>query len=277
MHEVVDVLRPHQKRGDNLAAVDLLARTVDHTRLHQRQQPVREHLGVNPQIPAVGELRQHRVGNLPDAELKTGAVVNQLRTVPPDHPLRLVRQRERHRLNRTVVLDDIIDLIERNHAVAVTEGNVTIHHRNHRAGALDRGRTDIHRCAERNKTVAVRTRNLHHRHVTGQAAGTEELLRLMQRHRNVIGVARLHLPPDVAADEEGLRGEDSGILRRRVVRRLRSVDVAQLHIGEAAGAGARAKRIHQHFGNRPGTAQIDRIAAADELYGLRRSHHTVFL
>ena len=50
--------------------------------------------------------------------------------------------------------------------------------------------------------MTVRAGNLHHRHITGETPGAEKLLRFVQRHRNIIRVARLHLAPDIAADKE---------------------------------------------------------------------------
>ena len=165
MREIIDLLRPHQETRDDLAAVDLLARSGHHPGLHQRQQAVGEHFGMDSQVAPVRELRQHRIRNLADAELQTGAVLDQFGAVAADDPLHLVRRLERHGFNRSVMGNDVVDPVQRNHRIPQRERDMAVHHRDHHPGAFDRRQRDIHRGSQRHPAVAVGTRNLNHRDI----------------------------------------------------------------------------------------------------------------
>ncbi len=89
--EVVQPLRAHQERGDDLAPIAFLGGAVDDAGLHEVDDRVGEHLGVDPEVVLVHQ-RERRCGrDGADPELERRAVRHELPDVFADPSARCHR------------------------------------------------------------------------------------------------------------------------------------------------------------------------------------------
>jgi hypothetical protein len=75
--EVVEPPTAVDEARDDATRVDLLVPVGDHPVLDQGDQPVREHLGVHPEVELVAEAGEHGVGDGADAHLQRRAVLDE--------------------------------------------------------------------------------------------------------------------------------------------------------------------------------------------------------
>jgi hypothetical protein len=200
---LIEVAASHEERRDRLAGEQRLLPPGDHALLHEVHHAVGEHLGMHAEVAVVGQRSQHRVGDLPDAELECGSVGDQARDVPRDLRRHLIR-RLGGQLGQVVVNgDERVDPVEVNERVAVGARRLGVHLGQDEIGGFHGGAHDVDRHAETHVPVPVRERHLDHRDVDTDPPALDERRDLRQEHGHEVGTSLGHGGPHVMPDKKG--------------------------------------------------------------------------
>ena len=210
--KIVQAPGTHAEGGDRLATVKGLFAVVDHPFLHQVDDAVADHFGVDTQIPVVAQIAQHRVGNLADAELQGAAVLDQHRYVLPDPFGNRVHLRRRQLEQRLLGLDPGVDLADVDEAVAAGYRHLRIDLRDHLARRVASRGDDVHRDAERAVAVLIRRADHHQRGVQRQDVVGEQAGDLGQETGGVIGIALVHRLPAGRTEKQRVDLEQVAVL-----------------------------------------------------------------
>ena len=252
----------------------VLASPVIDAALEQLHHPVREHLGVDPEVALVLEVEQHRVRDLADPHLQRRAVLDQVGHVLADrtrdvaHPGRL-RQLD----HRAVDLDHVRQARDVDEAVPERARHLPVHERHHGARALRRrlGALDAHAVGA--EAVLVGRRDLDEGHVHRDHARAHQPRDLRQEHRHPVGAAVVDRGPHVRAGEERPVAEGTGrggidVRCFAEGHQVRDLDVAQL-------GGPRHQRAHQLFRVVAAGVQPDVVAGGDRAHRRFGRRHLV--
>ena len=207
--EVIQALRAHEERGDELASIALLAGAGDRAGLHEIHDRVAEHLGVDPEVAPVAELERRGSRDGADPELEGGAVGNELGDKRADAPLDHADRRLMELIRRLVGLHREVDLVDMDEAVAEGPRHRPVELDDDRPGGSDRGMHRLDRCPERAEAVLVRRRGIDEGHIERKRAGPKEARNIRQEHGHVVRSAVVHRHSCVWPDEQGAVAERS--------------------------------------------------------------------
>ena len=120
VHPAIETLRAEGEGRDALAREGRLEPVGDDARLDQREDAVTDHLRVDAEVLAVGELHDDGVGDGAEPDLDGRPVGDELGDVRADRLLDRPDLGQSHGGQRALVLDDRGDLVDVH--VAVAEG-----------------------------------------------------------------------------------------------------------------------------------------------------------
>ena len=144
-----------------------------------------------------------------------------------------------------------------------------IHHRHLHARHFEGGEGAIDRGAQRDHSLVVRQRHLHHGHVAGQGTRTIHPLRLVEVRGQVIRVAGVPVGPHIRTHEEALVEEHARVLGAAVGGIPFRMEMMEMQVFEfRVLIGTVFKRRYKHLGDAGDAAQMDMVAGADRRDGL---------
>ncbi len=82
IQKVQQATRPHNKAGDDLAAIARLAGPGNHSPIHEIEHPVGKHFAMHAQVTPIGQRLQDGIGNSADAQLQRRPILDQVRYMP---------------------------------------------------------------------------------------------------------------------------------------------------------------------------------------------------
>jgi len=222
----------------------------------------------------VGEREQGGVGDGADAGLDRGPVVHQLGAVTADRLLllgeRLLGQLE----DGLVHLDEVVDLVHVDEAVAVRPRHARVHLGDDDLRGLHRRDRGVDADAERAVAVLVRRGDVHERDVERQDGLAEQPRDLGEEDRHVVAAPLLDRLAGGRSHEDGVHAEALGELGRRVPRGTHLAEAQDLddpELGRAIGHG-----LEQDPRARGHAVDVHAVAGADDgdrLGGGREASH----
>ena len=271
--QVVQSPGTHGEAGHDLVALARLPPPGEDALLQQRNDRVGDHVRVDAQVPAVGQVLERRVGDAAQADLQRRAVLDDAADVAGDLLDDLILGR------RMDVLADgrrhghqTVDAVDVQHRVAHGPRHRWIDLGDDQTRLGDRRWDHVHRNAKAHVAVLVGHRHLDEGDVDANAPVLDQLRYPRDRHRYVFGKPLLDRRADVGTDEEGPMLE----ARRRaalvvVWHRAAGDEVHELDVRRCMLH--RLQRSHQ--GARRGTrgADEDVTAADDSLNRVRCRRH----
>ena len=271
-HEVVDALRSHQERGDDLAAVAFLAAPVDHPAFDEIDDDIGEHLGVDAEVALVHERRAHRRRDPADAHLDRGAIGNEIRHELPDPPLDLSRHADQVLVRGHVALDREVDLVDVDEAVAQGSRDGAVELDDDRLCGPDRGVDGLDAGSERAESMGIRWCGIDEDGIEPDQPGFEQARNIGQERRDVLRATLVDRGARVRTDEQGPVSEVRRHLGREMGARSLAMemddpDVAQLR-------GSRDERIEQDRRRGRCPVQVDLLAGLDVGNGFLGSDDT---
>ena len=222
----------------------------------------------------VAQLGSQGVGKRAYAHLQTVAVVHEGCAVAAYEHLGRRRFCKGGSYQRRVILHQIGEGGERNE-VTVGERHVWIHYAYHYVGHFDCRIGAVHRSAETDHAVLVRQRDVHKRSREPYMPFVIEFRRLPEMHREIVGIAGVHVLPHVRTDEEALLEEYAFVGGVAVWRRALGVEMVEMEAGHVPGVSPAAERLYKAMGHAGYTAQMHvRIGrnVADGLIGRYESY-----
>ena len=127
---VVDKLKQalgaQRESQNDLARLEVFPRSGQDARFNQRDHAVRYQFAVNGQIFPVHQQGQYRIGDSADAGLQNRAIFNQAGNVARDCDLQVGDHRLLQGAQRPRRLDESIDIVDMNEAVAVGARHVVV-------------------------------------------------------------------------------------------------------------------------------------------------------
>jgi hypothetical protein len=257
---------PRTNARHDLAPVQRLALAGDHAVLEELHHAVREHLRVYPEVALAAEVEQHRVGDLADAHLQGGAVLDQLGDVRADAARHAAdRGGARQLQHRPVHLYDVAEPRHVNEGVPERARHAAVDEGQHRLGALRRRLRALDADAERAEAVLVRRRDVHERHVYRQLARADQPRDLGQVDRNEVRPALVHGVAHVRAREQGTVAEHALEARLDVVGAAEREQVRHRHPEQLAGAAD--QRAHELLGVAAAGVDPNVVARPDRAHG----------
>ena len=213
------------------------------------------------------ESRQNGVGNAAHADLKRGAVGDQLGDVAADPAFDFAGRGRGNFDQRIVDLDGRRHARKMNHGVAVRERHGRIDLCDDGFGALHGRNGQIGRYAERAVTLLVGARKVEDRHVDGQRAVAEKPRNLTQKSRDRLAVTCGQPASDVVGDEKAVYEERVFVFGSAIggIGPSDGESGVDLYVGEFIGTVGHG--LDQHFGNRGAALNVDAAVRSDELCG----------
>ncbi len=270
---VVQLPGAHDEGRHQLARQQRLAAPGDDARLHQVHHPVGHHLRVQPEVLVARELGQHRVRNLPDAQLQRGPVGNQPGDVAAnllgDGVLLLVGALQERLVHR----HQPVHAAHVEERVPVRARHVRVDLGEQQRGRLHRRADDVHGHPQAHVPVRVRRAHLEQGHVHPDAVAADELGNLREEHGHEVRPALLHRLARVGADEEGGVAEAVLVLGLHVGGRAQRQQVDHLVVGQVLAPLHHG--LHQGHGLGRSRADEDAPPRGNEADGLLRRRHLV--
>ena len=265
VHEVEQVLRAQSESQDDLARLEVLARAGDHARFDQRNHAVGDQFAVNAQVLAVHQQGQHRIRNAADAGLQHRAVFDQAGDVARDRDLQIGDYGLLQRAQRPRRLDERINVVDVDEAVAVGARHLVVDLRDHVLRHSGGGQRGIDADAKAAEAVGIRRRDFDQRDIDRHLAAFEQPFDFAEIDGRVIGAAVVDGLAHVAADEHRVVAEVARHLRRHVGRAAHGHHVDDFYIENIGRAPD--QRFDQRF--RLGAARLN-VDAHSGLHAAQR-------
>jgi hypothetical protein len=122
IHEAVELARAESEGRKHLSRQVVLAPVRDGAALHQRQDAVADHLGVDPEVVLVRELHHHGVGDTAVADLQRRTVFDHVGDVLADGHLHRADLRQSHFEHRLAAFDQRCNPRDVHMTVSVRKG-----------------------------------------------------------------------------------------------------------------------------------------------------------
>ena len=199
--------------------MDVLEPVGDRPGFEQLHHAIREHLGVDPQIPLLAQAEERRVRYRPDAHLQRRAVLDQRRDDLADARFHL-----RLRLGMlfdqgTIRVDEGGDPLERHHRVSVRPRHLLVDFGDDDAGGIGRRLGRIHGGSQRAETVRVRRGELQERDIETDSPGMEKCRDIRKKDGHEIGASLLDRLSEGGTGEQR-NGEETALATGIDERRL---------------------------------------------------------
>ncbi|GBD10353.1 hypothetical protein HRbin22_02625 [Candidatus Thermoflexus japonica] len=254
--------------------MECLALAGDHPFLHQIDDPIREQLGVNPQVFVVRQGTKHGIRDRPDPGLQGGAIRDHGGDVFRDAPgdfrlLGHVDLRKRIRYGHDGGEPGDVD-----EAIAQGSGHVFIHLGDHDAGGMGRRLGDPHLHPEGAEPMLIRGRDLDQGGIQGKAAAAEQARDLRKEAWGEIRAAFLDRPPDVITDKKGIHTDVPLHPGGDVIRRAHREDLHDLHVLQVGGVFHQGRQ--QPLGNTTVPGEEDPHPESDVAADRLLSGHQLF-
>jgi len=221
---------------------------------------------MEPKVLMTSELGGESVRKSSDAHLDAVSVFDEGRAVLAYEDFRRSRLREILGHERGVVLDEIVEAAYM-YEVSVCVRYVRIDHCNAELGALDCRYGAVHRSAERYVSILVRKRYLHQCGSELDGSAPVEELRLSEMYREVVGVAAVHVGPDVRPDEETLLEENAFVSRLGIRRRTFRMEMMEVKVFHLSGVRPAAESLDEDMRDACHTAEMYMAVGLDSADG----------